>query len=347
MAKVLFYGGCHAQVMTRLFRAYCGNPAHSFELLVNFKLIESGQPFPYEHAKTFDVVVFSPINRAGYGTKDLLPFLDEHKIRHISYPWLAWHGYFPNVGLGNTVAGARQWFYPKLLALAAEFTDLAAFTRAVLTSDKAMQPLRDGLPPSLTSTTRIMKAHEQDHDVDIIASEFILDNYRHTRLFMSPDHPTMPLYRHVAGQVSDRLGIPLGGDFRFTGTDPQQDVKIPILPFVYEDLDLHFRDSEYRHEVIFGMNRSFPLTEYLSHVFSQAHRWPVLRATERTVLKAIKEKSWNLPSEQKRSIKSGDILVTRGMQDAGDHLHVADVALNGETVFPSAYIYKPSWKLVA
>ena len=115
--NVLLYGGCHALVLRNYLEGACPGEV-ACTLIVNFELIRSGAPFPYDALGGFDAVVYSPIeNKGAYNTAHLDDACRRLGIPAIRYPWLEWHGYCPGAAKG-AFAGRVQWFYPALAAAA-------------------------------------------------------------------------------------------------------------------------------------------------------------------------------------------------------------------------------------
>jgi len=113
--KVLFYGGCHAPILCQIFKRHATSvTADSFEFLVNFKIIDSGKPFPYSDAKKYSTVVMSPINNQGqWNTEHLLEFCRSNGIKTVVFPWLQWNGYFPEVEKSGPKSRQGDWRYKK------------------------------------------------------------------------------------------------------------------------------------------------------------------------------------------------------------------------------------------
>jgi hypothetical protein len=235
--NVLFYGGCHAPALERLFRA-AAIGWHRFASLKNYELINAGKPFPYGRLKGFDAVVYSPIrNKSDWNTSHLVERCAEQGILTLSFPWLQWNGYFPGV-VELEGRAPHLWSYNRFVDGAAE-GGTAAYLLELARSAEAFSPL-----PHRDWSLSILEEHEAG--VDLPISSFVRANYKAQRLFWTPNHPTLPLYRFVMQAIAERLGIRLKRSPHLK--EPHKDSLI-ILPGVAEALELTFAGGDYRPEV--------------------------------------------------------------------------------------------------
>lgn len=224
--------------------------AHRFANLQNFVLINAGTPFPYERLAQFDAVVYSPIrNKDEWNTDHLVQRCRDQGIATISFPWLQWNGYFPDV---MKVEGhpPHIWGYRRLADFAAEGWS-AERLLAEARSLEAFNPL-----PYADWSFSALREHEADTDIAI--SGFIEASFRAQRLFWTPDHPTLPLYRFVMTAIADRLGLALKPSATFN--EPHRD-SLPILPGVAAALGLTFPGGDYRLE---AWRRGIELDEFIA-----------------------------------------------------------------------------------
>jgi hypothetical protein len=212
---------------------------HRFDSLQNFELINSGTPFPYERLREFDAIAYSPVrNKDQWNTSRLVERCDALGIRTVSFPWLQWNGYFPDV-MELTGQAPHIWSYRRFVELAAQgWTDAQLLADA--RSREAFNPL-----PYLDWAFATLEQHEADVDVPI--SGFIRDNFRARRLLWTPNHPTLELYRFVMQGIADRLGLKLKLKLFERLDEPHRDSLI-ILPGVAEALALSFVGGDYRPE---------------------------------------------------------------------------------------------------
>ncbi len=231
--RVLFYGGCHATALEKLFRATAAG-SHQFSSLQNYELINAGTPFPYDRLTRYDAVVYSPIrNKDEWNTEHLVERCAALGIPTVCFAWLQWNGYFPDVM--KLDRAPHIWGYRRLADRAAEgatFSQLLADARDPAAFDPAGYA---------DWSFRALEEHEAGVDVPI--SSFIRKHYRSQRLFWTPDHPTLTLYTYVQKEIARRLGIGLKWFARHDELHPDAFI---ILPGVAEALGLRFTGEEYR-----------------------------------------------------------------------------------------------------
>lgn len=234
--RVLFYGGCHAVALRTLFQ-HSAIGKHQFTSLQNFELINSGTPFPFDQLPQYDAVAYSPVRNKGEWNTDILrERCAALGVRTVSFPWLQWNGYFPDVA--NSNHAPHLWAYQKLVHIAKEGASVADL-RVVAVDPAGLDPLG-----YVEYAFRALEEHESDVEVKI--GDFIRKNYRSSRLFFTPNHPTLALYTYVRAQIAKRLGIWLNGFG--TRPDEQHTDALPILPGVRDALNLGFDGDGYRLE---------------------------------------------------------------------------------------------------
>ena len=263
---VLLYGGCHALVLRDYLEAACPGEI-ACTLIVNFELIRSGAPFPYDALRGFDAVVYSPIeNKGAYNTSHLDDACRRLGLLAIRYPWLEWHGYCPGAAKG-TFAGRVQWFYPALAAEAAGFAgSFEAFCDQVI----ACFPDDRTIDACLETSTAHLRAAEQRHDTSFSVCAHILAGYRAQQLFLVPDHPGRQLYGAVLLRILERLGMAPADAVRRLARlppgEPQGRWRTPIFPRVAQRLGLAFADGGWvDDEAVPG--RAVDLRTYLRFYF--------------------------------------------------------------------------------
>ena len=242
--KLLVYGGCHALIIKRFIDELGPPGRHEVDLLVNFQVIASGAPFPYERLRDYDAVVYSPVeNRGSYNTSGLDAACAEAGVPAIRFPWLEWHGYAPTADKDG-FWGHRGWFFPGLVALARDFDEPGAFIAHARRSFPSGEAVRDAVE---RSTARLVEG-ERRVGCEIRVSDFILDGFRDRRMFLIPDHPSLHLYRHLLEQLEDLLGTRLVASWPRDLPEPQPEARTPILPRVAAVTGLSFRDPSWRCE---------------------------------------------------------------------------------------------------
>lgn len=265
LRKVLLYGGCHALVLRDLLTTVFGDRVAA-TLLVNFELIRTGVPFPYEELSRYDVVVYSPIeNKGEYNTVHLVEACRAIGVEAIGFPWLEWHGYCPGASKGE-FKNRFQWRYPALIEAASSFADFETFV------EWAIECFPDDatIDAAFVGSTAMLRSAEDRHDMPIRVSDFILENHRKSRLFLISDHPSLALYLHVLRQLLALIGVADDGRLLERSVrdteEPQWRWRTPILPRVAERLALRFADTAWiDDEIVPGRAldlRSFLLLYY-------------------------------------------------------------------------------------
>lgn len=239
MKRILIYGGCHALILRDMLLQILPDGSVQIELLINFHLIKSALPFPYEGLINFDVVIYSPIeNKDEYNTSILRQHCRDLGVRCLCFPWLEWHGYCPGAVKG-IFKGRFQWHYPQLLAIAADFERFDTFYDHV----SARFPDNEVIDHGLEYTTALLRASECRHEMDIRTADYITDHFRASRLFLISDHPSRDVYLHVLAQLLDLLALEAIADLaKLPSGEPQWRWRTPILPKVAQALGLAFSD---------------------------------------------------------------------------------------------------------
>lgn len=276
--RLLIYGGCHAGVFKKVFARYAAGE-HTFDTLVNFQLIRTQTPFPYDRLGQYDAVLFSPIlNQGDWNTSELEEVCKRIGVRTVKFPWLQWGGYWPKAKKRSWGRNA-EWGLPILKALAAEEKSFDGFYRRLFESSQITNELQGWL----AFTTDRLIAQEESAKVDIRISSWILDHYDKQQLFLTPDHPSTTLYKYVVRQAADALGLSIDPAFYASSFELQEGVRTPILPAVQSALNLAFTSPEWAHHDFLG-DGTFGLREFALSYFDPSNV-RLAQATTKTVLK--------------------------------------------------------------
>lgn len=253
--RVFFFGGCHGATFHQIFNRFCLDEEFQSKAVLNYKLIEERRPFPFEELeKDYDALVMNPIlHHEEYNTDRLVEFCSGRGIRVISYPWLQWNGYFPQIA-----RGAFGFGYPAILAAADTTSSVAQLRRWVEEKYLSACDIRS----SFDATTEHLISYEEEGRCTIRISDVVLSKYRAVRLFNSPDHPSNYILRFVAGQIAAQLGIELDASLQSYSEEFQAAEVTPILPRVRDVLGLEFSGTDYRLEEKWGC-RSFSFAEWV------------------------------------------------------------------------------------
>ncbi|RWX78764.1 hypothetical protein EPK99_09245 [Neorhizobium lilium] len=322
--KIFFYGGCHAQVFARVFREW--GSADVCDVVVNYELIASNLPFPYERLHNYDAVVFSPINNKDeYNTKYIEDYCNKHGIKSISYPWMQWNGYHPFTEKREFL-GLNHWF--------------------PVGHDLEPDQARIEIVKSAEITTDRLKQHEETNRTNLKISDFILKYYRDTRLFLTPDHPSNVLYRYAVWEISKRLSIDVSHDFYRYEQLLQPEIILPIQPAVSAALDLRFEASdEYRFDAAGGTFKMYG-PEYAK--FGQHLNSDALRVFSRSKIEVIDYKTTESDDFRPQNDPAvGSSLIGRVVSDEGSNLVVEFLAAkDGIIPDPTIQTIKDSeWKV--
>ncbi len=255
--KILFYGGCHASAFRRIAEQFSSG-THQFDHLTNYSMIQRGEPFPFEFAAGFDLIIFSPImNKGDWNTDRLETFCAKIGIPFIKFPWIQWEGYFPGMKKLN-LGWHAGWWNVALKEEATKYENFDLFYQAVLEGDVLANEAKD----NLNKTTNTLRLREQESEVLISISDFITDNYQAERLMLTPDHASTSIYKHIFRQIEDIVGKVVDPGFYHTAMQIQHGLESPILPSVARALDLRFAGSDYRN-IDFSGDALIILKDYL------------------------------------------------------------------------------------
>jgi len=273
--KILFYGGCHGSALRRIAEQF-DTGAHQVVHLTNFVLIQRGEPFPYDYAAGFDLIIFSPIlNKEGWNTDRLEIFCEERKIPYIKYPWIEWSGYFP--GMEKMDFGWHsEWWNLALRNEAARFGSFEQFYEAVLEGDILAEEAR----ANRAFTTDYLRSFEVNTHVGIV--DFLEKNHQRERLMLTPDHAATSLYKHVVRQIEAIAGRIVDPGFYHTAFEIQAGMETPIIPSVARALELQFAGSDYCN-TLFAGKALIILRDYLRLQYFAPR---IARATAKTNTKA-------------------------------------------------------------
>lgn len=272
--RILFYGGCHAAALRRIFERYAADVEY-VDHLTNFRLIRDKIPVPYEAMRRFDWVIFNPIlNKEEYNTVNLEKYCHSNGIKYLKYPWLQWEGYFPTMKKASW-EWYNGWWYTGLDQLAAASVSFESFREDVLYG----KALGDDAVQHFEVTTNLLKKNEANADLTV--SSFIVDRYRDERLFLTPDHAAVALYRYIARQIAESISCKMDESFYFSNEEVQPEIQYPILPSVSKALGLRFVAGDFHNKFIFGEG-GMTLTEYLKmHYYKSDIRIAIARSRTR------------------------------------------------------------------
>lgn len=241
--------------MHQAFARHCREPDFSCASLINYQLIDSAKDFPYDILQNYDAVVYSPIlNKGVFNTSFLEERCDALGIKRVSYPWLQWGGYYPGAEKRPHV----DWAYADLIRARRGHSSFAGFKDWALSQWLSADEIR----ARFEQTTRHLREHEERSGTDVRVCDFIMDTHRARQLFVTPDHPSVELYRYVFKEICDRLGVALDPAFNALTAQFHDEHLLPILPMTAEALGLEFVAGDYSLESKLG-RRVYSYTEML------------------------------------------------------------------------------------
>lgn len=244
--RILVYGGCHAGVIKEILLRFCDEVTRC-DLITNYLLIASGVPFPVEKLSEYDAVIFSPIfNKDSYNTSDLPDLCVQAGALPVCYPWLQWNGYHPEALKYPGV----DWLYRFWIQAQAQRVENESEAQA---QEGWPRELSDyNFAANLSTTTGYLLEQEHKSNSNIRMANFIMENYRKSSLFLTPDHPSDIIYKELIRQIASMLGVTIRTEFFHGSEQFHPEMKLPILDEVVERLDLTFSDSSYKCAELLG-----------------------------------------------------------------------------------------------
>jgi Polysaccharide biosynthesis enzyme WcbI len=342
--KLLIYGGCHASAIKFILDKYslCDVVV---DTLVNYRLISTREPFPFDRLLQYDFVLFNPIlNRAEYNTTLVEDHCRAKGIRFFKYPWLQWGGYWP-LPKKRTWGSNAEWALFHQREQAEKFAQKFSALGAQQQFEAYYESLFEGaqyqslMEQEVEKTTRQLQSREKEEGVDIKISDYILENYREKQLFLTPDHPTVELYKFVVPHIASALGISLDPSFASSRVEIQEGIRTPILPGVADALGLAFHAADWGNDEFLG-DCYYSLRDYARTTF------PGLPIRLATACNTTRIKSADSDDATPFNVKKKLLIQLRQEPTLRDHLMV-DVLGPLPLRRTRALLYKPHWQLDA
>ena len=339
--KLLIYGGCHAEALRRIFDKYSLSEL-TVDTLVNFQIIAEKTPFPYKDLRNFDFILFNPIlNQGEYNTSNIEDHCKRFGIPFLRYPWLQWGGYWPEPKKRNWGEN-REWGIFFLKEHSARYScqsdrahdESGSFERYYesLFEKKSFEHIMER---EVEKTTKQLIFREAEGGVDFSISTHINENFHKKRLFLTPDHPSIELYKYLVKQIAQALNIRIDPSFYSSNIEIQEGIRTPILPGVAAALNLNFSASDWCNKEFLG-DSSYSLREFARTTFPGM---PIFLASTKNNTR-LKE----LDSGDATSIgPKKKLLVSLDENDAPkDHIK-AQIFGPAPYRRKSALLYKPHW----
>jgi hypothetical protein len=202
------------------------------------------------------LLIYQNVNRGERATSKILPLLSRD-CTQLGIPSLFFNGYNPEVAY---LRQSRSVLFYHDRIMLAHIDDFEIF-RDLLVREDYFSPLfsKDCIDVSLEE----LGVRERKQGLEITISEFIAENYRHTRLFHVLNHPTAFLLKELARRVLVYLGIePLLDETVSMGALDR--FQFPIYQSHRQNLQLEFDDgseylwagSRYTVEKFFALRKS-------------------------------------------------------------------------------------------
>lgn len=294
--KVLFYGGCHANIFKRAFDRYAEGE-YEFESLINHTLISSGTPFPYERLNQYGLIVFSPIrNKSAWNTAHLEEACSCLRVKCIKYPFLQWSGYWPMQQRrmwGNKHIESASHLLERLSEKYKSFDEFyeKLFDREIF---------REIEESWLKSSIQKIREYEAVTKVDISIADYIYNNFSNIQLFLTPTHPSTHFYSYIVSQIAQMGGIKLDPALFYTSHEFQAGVRTPIIPGIADLLGLKFKSSQWINGAFLPGSYSF--REYAMSFHSEK-KVSLVVASAPTQLASIQDLNAGAPILAKKNTK--------------------------------------------
>ncbi len=106
----------------------------------------------------------------------------------------------------------------------------------------------------------MIKAQSLDTRADVKLGGHVYDNFAASRLFVTQNHPTMPLLRYIADAIFDAIGVKAPESDLVWASGGMQHVHMPVHPQVADALGLKWYDPEieYRYH-----DQKFRIAEFI------------------------------------------------------------------------------------
>lgn len=342
--KLIIYGGCHANHLAGFIKRLAKDEVE-IETIINFRLIQSGEPFPLERLGSAYGFICSPVNnKPGYNTKEIVEHCRQNSIRTYTYPWLRFDGYFPLIK--RVMNG---WRY----MLTAEKGEL--FDDENLTSQR--QKINEYLRRKLTSeyiqshideSLDELKRREKAAKSDFKLSSYIQKSSSGKPLFFTPEHASNAVYEQIALSIINKFEldikhIPSNNHLSEIG-EVQSLYRVPIFKQVAKYFDVSDENHLYYNSIVAPRTKIQRDNFLLTSLYQDSG---ICKAKQETLISSTdSKKSSELPHSSYIKIAKGQeftfIKAVRGNYGK-DLLTIIHELTPGQYV--NGYIYRPHWKI--
>jgi Polysaccharide biosynthesis enzyme WcbI len=247
MERVVIVGNCQAKALEMLLHT---NPAFAerFEFVSLppvHELPAADVPALHRAVAQADVLIAQKIDAAyrdglGLGTETLAEISRAHTI--IRWPSVYWAGYVPDLFYLRDPAGQLvldgPFDYHDRAILTAYASGLDACATCRLLEDEERP---SNAPAWAAAATAELEIRGQDCDVEV--ASFIESRFRDELLFFTMNHPSNRVLGHLAGQITETLGLPGRVDPRLMPDEPLGSTFYPLHANHVRALELRFGES--------------------------------------------------------------------------------------------------------
>lgn len=247
--NITFYGNCQCMILSNIFSGVLRGV--NVRYVSNFQLIQKRVDEPPPIFIDTDILIYQPLQNHGkLDTKYIIENIIPKTCKTISFPYVYFLGYFPDFLQVKFVDmdEVKRWpdeddQLPYQYIRVNTLIDNGLIDQFDITlSDDFItkEETLDRLHFSLN------KLKEKELSCDIKLHDFILSNFRKTRLFHSPNHPSNVIFTYLANAIMQKLCIALHINrtfvFNFASTNEFLGVfsNMLIFPSVHKHLDLQF-----------------------------------------------------------------------------------------------------------
>jgi Flp pilus assembly protein TadD len=272
---IVFAGNCQARALGSVYRLYIAplreERVELLELHPGLAETELGEPLERVHAA--DIVVEQKFDFPSRIPDDFL----RPSTRRVSFPYVGGAFYWP-FAMEPHVLNQKHPILGGAVPYPGEISDrvMNRMIRDEVPPDEAVQRYLDMDVAKVSRIDRLMEMHldkqrQRDEATGIRSADFIAENFRRERLFLTTGHPNLPLFRIVAGQVFAALGVPASlaeTALKSLRVPPYPPDEAPIHPALAAHFGLEFADAATRYR--FLHEGRFTFAEYAARYMRYA-----------------------------------------------------------------------------
>jgi hypothetical protein len=254
--RIVIYATCQGQYLGNLLRAAPGLRGHAVDVHRNYGQPGVFQPpdIPDQHLEGCELLIYHAVrNEAGRdAVSRLLGRLRPETLR-IEVPYVTSNLYWLLHYRTWTPLGVSPAKRYGIVPYRSQALDM--LVDAGLGEDEVVQlyralPIDEMLDVDAAVAETFAYWEDLDRRTDgISVAPFLRERYRDEMLFYMFNHPSKAVFRHMADQVLDRLGLPGLPDEALRGQDCGQKEMVPVHPGLARRLGLRFVSGGTRYLV--------------------------------------------------------------------------------------------------